>query len=102
MALRGQHGAAPAARRLLAAAQGLVRRGASRAAPGAAGTGPGPRHGACHRRRLRPAPQDAARLAEGAEALLSGCGIEPTRRAETLDIAEFEALAQALLARGTG
>ena len=38
----------------------------------------------------------------GAEALLSGCGIEPTRRAETLDIAEFEALAQALLARGTG
>ena len=37
-----------------------------------------------------------------AVALLSGCGIEPTRRAETLDIAEFEALAQALLARGTG
>ncbi|SUE45090.1 16S rRNA (adenine(1518)-N(6)/adenine(1519)-N(6))-dimethyltransferase RsmA [Roseomonas gilardii] len=37
-----------------------------------------------------------------AEALLSGCGIEPTRRAETLDIAEFEALARALLAREAG
>ncbi|WP_260987483.1 16S rRNA (adenine(1518)-N(6)/adenine(1519)-N(6))-dimethyltransferase RsmA [Roseomonas gilardii] len=37
-----------------------------------------------------------------AETLLSVCGIEPTRRAETLDIAEFEALARALLARGAG
>ncbi|MFC0407303.1 16S rRNA (adenine(1518)-N(6)/adenine(1519)-N(6))-dimethyltransferase RsmA [Roseomonas elaeocarpi] len=37
-----------------------------------------------------------------AEALLEGAGIEPTRRAETLSVAEFEILARALLARGNG
>jgi 16S rRNA (adenine1518-N6/adenine1519-N6)-dimethyltransferase len=35
----------------------------------------------------------------GAEALLEVAGIEPTRRAETLSVPEFEALARALLAR---
>ena len=34
-----------------------------------------------------------------AEALLAGAGIEPTRRAETLTVAEFETLARGLLAR---
>ena len=34
-----------------------------------------------------------------AEALLAGAGIEPTRRAETLSVAEFETLARGLLAR---
>ncbi|UFN48139.1 16S rRNA (adenine(1518)-N(6)/adenine(1519)-N(6))-dimethyltransferase RsmA [Roseomonas sp. OT10] len=33
------------------------------------------------------------------EALLEAAGIEPTRRAETLDVAEFERLARAVLAR---
>jgi 16S rRNA (adenine1518-N6/adenine1519-N6)-dimethyltransferase len=35
-----------------------------------------------------------------AERLLAGAGIEPTRRAETLSVAEFEMLARGLLARG--
>jgi 16S rRNA (adenine1518-N6/adenine1519-N6)-dimethyltransferase len=35
-----------------------------------------------------------------AEGLLAGAGIEPTRRAETLSVAEFEMLARGLLARG--
>ncbi|MBP0443229.1 16S rRNA (adenine(1518)-N(6)/adenine(1519)-N(6))-dimethyltransferase RsmA [Roseomonas sp. SSH11] len=35
----------------------------------------------------------------GAEALLEAAGIEPTRRAETLSVPEFEALARASLAR---
>ncbi|TPG58114.1 16S rRNA (adenine(1518)-N(6)/adenine(1519)-N(6))-dimethyltransferase RsmA [Roseomonas nepalensis] len=35
-----------------------------------------------------------------AEALLGDAGIEPTRRAETLTVAEFETLARGLLARG--
>ncbi|MCR0983439.1 16S rRNA (adenine(1518)-N(6)/adenine(1519)-N(6))-dimethyltransferase RsmA [Roseomonas populi] len=37
-----------------------------------------------------------------AEALLAAAGIEPTRRAETLSVAEFEALARAMLARDGG
>ena len=35
-----------------------------------------------------------------AEALLAGCGIAGERRAETLSVAEFDALARALLTRG--
>ena len=37
----------------------------------------------------------------GAEELLATAAIEPTRRAETLSVQEFETLARALLARGT-
>ena len=40
-----------------------------------------------------------ALVGAGAEALLDAAGIEGTRRAETLTIAEFDRMARALLAR---
>lgn len=42
----------------------------------------------------------ALKVLGGAEALLAECGIAGDRRAETLTVAEFDALARALLARG--
>jgi 16S rRNA (adenine1518-N6/adenine1519-N6)-dimethyltransferase len=69
-------------------------RAARRTAPGGREKGSSASPMAC----LRPAPQDAAPEPEAArrEALLERVGIEPTRRAETLSVAEFCALAEAL------
>ena len=99
VALRGQAGDEGPPLRLRAAAQGDV--GGRPYRPGGAARGRQRRCArAAHRRRLRPAPQDAAPEPQGAARARSRrstrLGIDPERRAETLSVADFVAIARAL------
>ena len=70
-------------------------------APCTAGSGRKTRPRTRHRRRLRPAPQDAALEPRNCSAspvipLLDRAGVPPTARAEELTVAQFCALARAI------
>ena len=93
---------APAAR-LHPAAQGDERRRAARRGSTRRASRPRARPCRGHRRRLRPAPQDAARQPRaaraGSEALLAAAGITPTERAERVSLEAFCRLARIVAAR---